>query len=139
MDANIWLAYSQSSQDPDLESGLAKPTFERILRLSNNDVKKYGNDIYQSLSYLGSFYLFSKPVNYEKSEDYFKQILQLEPNNKQWQLKAYYSLSFIYSKQKQWKKAKESYEMVLKIKPDDANAKKALNGIDKYIKAEENQ
>lgn len=66
--------------------------------------------------------MFSKNINYNKTIDYFNQMINIDKGNTQWQLKGYYSLAYIYTKLKLWAKAKEGYEMGLKLKPNDQGA-----------------
>ena len=137
LDANIWLAYSLSSEDQDMKMGLAKPCYERILRIIDDDKVKYSKEMFEAYSYLGSYYVFSKNVNYERAIDYFKQITELDKDNTQWCLKGYYSLAYIYTKLKQWSKAKDSYEMVLKYKPGDTAAEKGIKDMNYNLVMEE--
>lgn len=132
-----WKAYSLSSLDPDLKEGLAKPTFEKLLSITQNDQKQYLKERYEAYSYLGSFYMFST-IDYNKAIEYVKTGLELDPGNKQWQLKGYYTLAFAYYKSKQWLNAKSAYETVLKLKPDDTNAPKALKDINKFLQESSN-
>lgn len=139
IEAHLWKAYSLSSLDPNMEMGLAKPAFEKILEVTGNKPEEYKKERFDAFSYLGSFYMFSKPADYPKAIEYIKKSADVDPENQQIQYKAYNTLAFAYYKSKQWIDAKATYEKILAMKPDDPNAQKALKDIDKFLKASEKQ
>jgi tetratricopeptide (TPR) repeat protein len=128
-----WRANAMLSKDPDLKEGLAKPDFEKILAISDKDESKCLKERYEAYSYLGSYYMFSTNVDYDKAIDYIKKSIDLKINDPQKELKAYYALGFAFYKSKQWVNAKVAYETVLKLNPEDVYAPKALNDINKYL------
>ena len=91
---------------------------------------------FEALSYLGSYYMFSTNIDFNKAVEYIKKSLEVDPSNKQWELKSYYALAFAYYKSKQWVNAKNAYETVLKLKPNDTNAPKALKDINKFLSSQ---
>lgn len=121
--------------DPELKEGSAKPAFERILQITNAAGSKYTKDKYEALAYLGSFYMFTKDVNYNKAIEYIKESIDLKINDHEKEIKAYFALGYAYQKSKQWSNAKIAYEIVLKLKPDDIYAAQAINDINKYLSA----
>jgi tetratricopeptide (TPR) repeat protein len=133
VEACQWDAYTMLSLDPDLKEWLAKPAFEKLLAVTEANKDSYLKERYEAYSFLGSYYMFSKDIDYEKAIENIKKSLELDLKNDQWQLKGYYSLAYVYYKSKQWVNAKTAYETVLKLKPDDANAPKALRDINKYL------
>jgi tetratricopeptide (TPR) repeat protein len=137
LEANTWMAFILNKEETGTCQGLAKPYYERILRLVNGDVKDHAKEIFEAMSYLGSYYLNSKNANYSKAIDYFNNITDIDKDNIQWCLKGYYSLAYIYAKQKLWAKAKENYEMVLKLKPNDPKATKGIEYLNYNMVMEE--
>jgi tetratricopeptide (TPR) repeat protein len=130
-----WKAYSLIQQDPELKTGLAKPAFDKIIEITNNEESKYLKERYEAYSYLGSYYVFSSNSDINKAVNYLKKSIELDLKNKQWQLKSYNTLAYVYYKSKQWLNAKSSYETILKLNPDDKNAPIALRDINKFLAA----
>jgi tetratricopeptide (TPR) repeat protein len=135
IDAYKWKTYALSSLDPDLKEGIAKPAFEKFLEVTASSPDEFKKERFDAYSYLGSYYMFSKELNYDKAIEQIKNSLTVDPENNQLQLKGYYTLAFAYYKAKQWNNAKNAYETILKLKPDDTNAPKALKDINKYLDA----
>lgn len=135
LEAWKWRSNAMMSIDPDLKMGLAKPAFDKILKITSLDVSKHSNDRFEALAYLGSYYMFTSDIDLNKAIEYIKESIDLKLNNPDKELKAYYALGFAYYKSKQWTNAKMAYETVLKLKPDDIYAPKALNDINKYLSA----
>lgn len=130
-----WDAYTLISLDPELKEGLAKPSFEKLIQVTEGRAPAYQKERYEAFSYLGSYYLFTGNLDYEKAIIYFKKCIESGSENEQMKLKGYYSLAFAYYKSKQWENAKAAYETVLQLKPEDPGAIKALKDINKFLSA----
>jgi tetratricopeptide (TPR) repeat protein len=123
MQAYTWKASSLNALDPDAKQGLAKPIYETIIKKALSDTARYKVDLFTAYSYLGSYYLYSaKPPEYANAEEYFKKIINLDANNKNWMIKGYTSLGTIYLERKDYAKSLEYYKSVLNYDAKNANA-----------------
>jgi tetratricopeptide (TPR) repeat protein len=134
--AYLWIANTYASLDPETKEGLAKPKYEKVIEKALVDTVKYKQELFESYSYMGSFYLFSPKPDYEKSEYFYNKIITLDPVNKKWQVKGYKSLGIIYTKRKEYNKAIGFYKKALGIEPNDADSQKAIEGLNKAIAAQ---
>ena len=127
-------ANAYAFQDPESKMGLAKPKYEAIVELGNTDPKKYAKDLFEAYKYMGSYYLYAENKSLRsQSEDYYKKILALDPNNKEWLKTGYSGLASLYTGQENWVPAKSMFQELLKLDPNNASTKKAINDIQKQI------
>lgn len=96
------------------------------------DTVKYAKELYEAYSYMGSYYLFTKP-DYNTSENYYRKIINLDPKNTNWQIKGYSSLGVIYTKRKEYVTARNYYIKVTKLDPNNKAAKSAIENLTKTI------
>lgn len=90
---------------------------------------------------MASFYLYGDDKGAKiQSEDYFKKILELDPNNKDWGRVAYGGLASLYTELAQtatgtarWEQAKSMFQELLKIDPGNKTASSAISNIQKQI------
>ncbi|NUN10484.1 MAG: tetratricopeptide repeat protein [Ignavibacteriaceae bacterium] len=87
--AHFWRARSNSQIDSTLETGAAKPHYEKFVELTAGQVDKYKNQIIEAYTYLGAYYIAKKDVPEFKStwkdssKVYWNKILEIDPGNKQ--------------------------------------------------------
>lgn len=133
MEALFRSANAYANQDPESKLGLARPKYEAVIELGNTDPKKYSKELFEAYKYMGSFYLYGDNKSKNLSEDYYKKILALDPNNKEWLKTAYGGLATLYTGQENWVPAKSMFQELLKLDPNNAGTKKAINDIQKQI------
>lgn len=126
-----WLANSASAQDPDFKTGLAKPNFEKLLKLASADSVKNATLIFDALKYLGYYSVTNQ--NYEDAKGYYTRMLNLAPNNNDYKIKAYNLLSTMYLEIPNYPKAIECNNSILEIDPKNESAKAYLDYIQKMI------
>lgn len=79
----FWRGRINAQLDPKDEKHIAKPHYENALSLVKPEEKMtYKTNIIEANLYLGSHYAFSKEKDMAKSKEYFKAVLELDPNNK---------------------------------------------------------
>lgn len=137
IEAYLWKAYSLTALDPELKEGLAKPAYEKLIKVTDSEVQKYKKERFDAFSYMGSYYMFSKEIDYTNAIRYLKNSIEVDAENTQWQLKGFQSLGYAYYKSKQWASAKQAYETVLKLKQEDSIAPKMIREINKYLVEQE--
>ncbi|MGE5437107.1 MAG: tetratricopeptide repeat protein [Syntrophothermus sp.] len=76
-----WLATVNVALDPESDSGLAKPYYEKVAELALADTAKYKKDLIEAYSYLG-YYYFLKNDN-ATSKDLWLKVKELDPTNPQ--------------------------------------------------------
>lgn len=90
---------------------------------------------------MGSYYLYGEnKSNMTQSEEYYKRILALDPNNKEWLKTAYSGLAALYTNiampaksVEKWELAKKMYEELKRVDPGNATAASAIPNIQKQI------
>jgi tetratricopeptide (TPR) repeat protein len=141
MEALMRAANAYANQDPESKLGLAKPKYEAIIALGETDPKKYSRELFEAYHYFASFYLYGddKGDNLQ-SEEYFKKIISLDSNNKDWLTTAYSGLATLYvglapqsTGTTRWEQAKSMFQELVKLDPTNQTAKKAINDIQKQI------
>jgi tetratricopeptide (TPR) repeat protein len=126
MPALTWKASTYVAIDPTSTDGLARPVYETIIQKGLSDTVKYIRELFDSYSYMGSYFLYTKS-ELNKAEGFFQKITWLDPKNNAWLMKGYTSLGSICQKRKEYVKAINYYKLVLKIDP---KYKAAQNAID---------
>jgi tetratricopeptide (TPR) repeat protein len=139
LQAYVWMANTYASLDPESKEGLAKPKYEMVIQKALVDTVKNATELFDSYSYMGSYYLFSPKPDLDNSEYYYHKIINLDPSNKKWQIKAYKSLGIIYTKRKNYPQAILNYKKVLALDPNDPDSTKAIEGLNKAIEAQKQQ
>jgi tetratricopeptide (TPR) repeat protein len=77
----LFRARADASLDSTSEKGLAKPFYEKLLTLIENDTAKYRREIVEAYSYLGYYAYLQKDIPLAKS--YYQKVLVLDPENPQ--------------------------------------------------------
>lgn len=79
--AYIWQARVKANFDPETESALAKPFYEKFIELSVNEKEKYKKELVEAYSYLGYYFYLQK--DNDKSKENWLKVISLDPENKQ--------------------------------------------------------
>jgi tetratricopeptide (TPR) repeat protein len=77
----LFRARTNASLDSLSEKGSAKPYYEKLLTLIENDTAKYRREIVESYSYLGFYSYLQKDIPAAKS--FFQKVLVFDPENPQ--------------------------------------------------------
>lgn len=78
--AYLQLAYIAGKKDPETKLYLAKPYYEKIIELTENDQEKYKKERARGFAYLAFYYYDTK--DNPKAYKYAEKALQLDPNDK---------------------------------------------------------
>lgn len=141
MEALVRSANAYANQDPESKLGLAKPKYEAVIALGNTDPKKYSKELFDAYKYMASFYLYGDDKGAKiQSEEYYKKIIALDPNNKEWLKVAYGGLASLYTDLApnsggtgRWEQAKSMFQELLKLDPGNKTTINAINNIQKQI------
>ncbi|GAB3823081.1 hypothetical protein GCM10028895_29290 [Pontibacter rugosus] len=79
--AYLWRARANASQDPETESGLAKPYYEEFIKQASGDKEKYKRDLIEANSYLGYYYYLKGER--DNAIKYWTEVRTLDPANEQ--------------------------------------------------------
>jgi tetratricopeptide (TPR) repeat protein len=127
--AYSWDANNAVAKDPDSKLGLAKPKFSALIAKAATDSVKYSNEIFDALRYLG--YNALQSDKHEEAKAYYNRMLNLDPNNKDFQIKALSSMNTLYMTTGDYGKAVECDNKILAIDPSNGAAKANIQ----YIQA----
>jgi tetratricopeptide (TPR) repeat protein len=127
--AYSWAANNAAAKDPDSKAGLAKEKFVALIGKAATDSVKYANEIFDALRFLGYNALQADKNDLAKA--YYNRMLNLAPDNKDFQIKAYVSLSTMYISVGNYGSAAEVNNKILALDPNNASAKSNLQ----YIQA----
>lgn len=135
-DAHLFLARSASMMDPESTAGLAKPKFEAMIAEIGTDTEKNKSALYEAYIYMGYYNLLKK--DYSASKDWYDKLYNLDPTNKEWQLKALSFTALINYREKNYIEARSVYQKMLELEPNDATTKQAIIDLTKVINAARN-
>jgi tetratricopeptide (TPR) repeat protein len=119
--AYLWDANNAAMKDPDSKLGIAKEKFKALLAKAATDSVKNAEDMFNALRFLGSNAIDGK--KYDEAKAYYARIANLDPSNKDYQVKAYSSMYYMYMEMNDYGKATECNNKILAIEPDNAQAK----------------
>lgn len=74
------LVYVAGKKDPDTKQGLAKPYYEKIIELTENNQEKYKKERQRAFAYLAFYYYDTKDE--PKALKYSEKAVELDPNDK---------------------------------------------------------
>lgn len=74
----LWQGRANALMDPEIVKGLAKPHYEKVIALLEEQ-KKSPKDLIEAYQYLGYYYYLKSDK--ENTRKYFEKILALDPNN----------------------------------------------------------
>lgn len=127
--AYSWAANNAAAKDPDSKTGLAKDKFTALIGKAASDSLKYANEIFDALRFLGYNALQADKNDLAKA--YYNRMLNLAPDNKDFQIKAYNSLSTMYISVGNYGGAVEANNKILALDPNNTSAKSNIQ----YIQA----
>ncbi len=141
LQAHLYIARTYSRMDPDYSRGLAKPKFEKVIKLAENDSLNNESEMVEALQYLG-YYNMSKE-NFTDSKNYYNRLINLDPNNNDNKIKGYSGLGLIELRMVSDEKENEkklpylarsasAYNKILEIDPNNTSAKNQINWIRNY-------
>jgi len=119
--AYSWDANNAVAEDPDSKLGIAKEKFKNLIAKAAKDSVKYSENIFDALRYLG--YNALQADKYDEAKAYYNRMANLDPNNKDFQIKAYSSMNTMYMTTGDYGKAIEYNNKILAIDPGNAQAK----------------
>jgi tetratricopeptide (TPR) repeat protein len=117
------------------EAGYAKPKFELLISRIGTDSVKYAAELVEAFSYMGSYNFLKKPSDYPAATSWFKRIYNLDPKNKQWQIKSLKSQAVAKYYEKKYTEVRDLYLQVKQLDPKDPDADEGLQRTEKAIKA----
>jgi tetratricopeptide (TPR) repeat protein len=141
LQAHLYIARTYSRMDPDYNLSLAKPKFEKVIKVAEGDSLKNESEMVEALQYLGYYHMYKE--NFKASQDFYNRLINLDPNNNDNKIKGYNGLGLIelrmVSNEKEndrklpyLARSANSYNEILEIDPNNATAKNQLNYIRNY-------
>lgn len=127
--AYSWAANNAAAKDPDSKTGIARDKFVALIGKAASDSVKYANEIFDALRFLGYNALQADKNDLAKA--YYNRMLNLAPDNKEFQIKALTSLSTAYISTGSYANAVEVNNKILALDANNASAKSNLQ----YIQA----
>jgi tetratricopeptide (TPR) repeat protein len=127
--AYSWAANNAAAKDPDSKTGIARDKFVALIGKAATDSVKYANEIFDALRFLG--YNALQADKNELAKAYYNRMLNLAPDNKDFQIKALNSLSTMYISTGNYANAVEVNNKILTLDANNASAKSNLQ----YIQA----
>lgn len=127
--AYSWAANNAAAKDPDSKTGIARDKFVALIGKAATDSVKYANEIFDALRFLGYNALQADKNDLAKA--YYNRMLNLAPDNKDFQIKALNSLSTMYISVGNYANAVEVNNKILALDANNASAKSNLQ----YIQA----
>jgi tetratricopeptide (TPR) repeat protein len=127
--AYSWAANNAAAKDPDSKEGIAKEKFVALVGKAATDSIKYANEIFDALRFLGYNALQADKNDLAKA--YYNRMLNLAPDNKDFQIKALTSLSTMYISVGNYGSASEINNKILALDANNPQAKSNLQ----YIQA----
>ena len=124
-----WAANNAAAKDPDSKLGLTKPRFAALIAKAATDSVKYSEEIFNALRFLG--YNALQADKNDEAKAYYTRMLNLDANNKDFQIKALSSLNTLYMTTGEYGKAVECDNKILAIEPGNGAAKANIQ----YIQA----
>lgn len=131
----VWLANTYSAMDPDFKDVRAKSKFEQVIEKGSVDKVKNATEIFDAYRYMGYYYLTNK--DYDKSKEFYTMMVELDPNNKDFQVKGYNSLGGMYNAQGLYQKAIDAYKQTLTVDPTNESAKISIQNATKALAAQQ--
>ncbi len=131
--AYVYIARSNSGMDPNNELGLAEPKFLTVIEKIGADSVNYLNELQEAYTYLGYNSLQKK--DFQQSKSWYKRLYNLDPNNKQWQLKSLHSQIIVCYKEKNYPGARDLYYQIKKLDPADPEPDKQIKELTRAIES----
>jgi tetratricopeptide (TPR) repeat protein len=75
----VWAARSKGAQDEELKDGLAKPFYDKIVEIGEQDKEKNKKDLSDAYKYMGSYYMIKQ--DNKTAKGYWEKVLELYPDD----------------------------------------------------------
>jgi tetratricopeptide (TPR) repeat protein len=134
--ARLYLARTYSMKETSSAEGLAVPKFEALLAQVGNRTEEFKQEVNEAYVYMGYYNLQAE--KYETAKGWYDKMFALDPNNKEWQLRALNAKAMINYKEKDYIAARENYNKILAIDPNNQSARQAVSDLTKVINAARN-
>jgi tetratricopeptide (TPR) repeat protein len=131
--AYTWAARAASQRDTSFALGLAEPKFLLLIDKIGSDTVKYVNEMQEAYSYLGYYNYQNK--NYGPAKMWDKRLYNLDPTNKQWQIKALRAQVLVAYKEKNYYEARDLYTQLKKLEPNDTEIDKTIKELTRVIES----
>ena len=139
--AYLWIARTYSKMDPDTKLGLAKPKFEKVIKVAMSDSLKYDPEMMEACQYLGYYHMMNQ--NFSEAKDYYNRMINIDPGNNENKIKGYAGIGSIELRSTSTEKTNEgrlpylaraadAYNKILAIDPTNSSAKSQLNYIKEF-------
>jgi tetratricopeptide (TPR) repeat protein len=125
--AYTWAANTAASKYLTSDTDIAKNRFVTLINKAATDSVKNANEIFDALRFLG-YNAFEADKN-DLAKAYFTRMLNLNADNKDFQIKALSSLNTLYLKMGDYAKAIDANNKILSIDANNASAKSNLQYI----------
>jgi tetratricopeptide (TPR) repeat protein len=136
IEALLYLARTYSLKEEGGERGQAIPKFESLMQQIGSETEKYKNELSEAYTYMGSYYLQKR--DYNVARQWYSKLLNLDPKNKSWQLRALSSDVIMFTNEKNYIQARSTWQKILEIDPNNQDAPGAIRDLTKVINAERN-
>jgi len=136
LEAQAYVARTYSKMDPSSEKGLAVPHFQKLLDMISSDIKgnmQYAQEVYSYMAYEN--YVTG---NNRASKEWCDKLVNLDPGNKDWQLKAWTFYVLNYTEEKNWIEARNAWYKIQQLNPNNKDAAKNIEDLTKMINMERN-
>jgi tetratricopeptide (TPR) repeat protein len=115
--------------------GLARPKFEKVVEIAEKDSVKNVSELAEALGFLGYFHMTKE--NYAVSKAYYSRLVDLAPNNKDFQIRGYNGIGLVELRLAGAEKTNEgrlpyiarsadAYNKILALDPNNASAKSQI-------------
>jgi tetratricopeptide (TPR) repeat protein len=131
--AYTWSARAASQRDTAFVLGLAEPKFKLLIEKIGTDTVKYINEMQEAYSYLG-YYNYQKK-DYPTAKMWDKRFFNLDPTNKQWQIKALRAQALVAYREKNFVEQREFYYQLKKLDPTDTEIDKNIKDLTRVIES----
>jgi tetratricopeptide (TPR) repeat protein len=133
IDAHLWLARTVNYMDPESKNGLAVPKFENMIAQVGTETEKYKNALQEAYYYIGSYYLQKK--DYETAKQWYEKWYNLDPKNKDWQIKALSAIAVMNYREKKYVETRDIYMKILELDPANKEMQQYIKDLNKVIDA----
>jgi tetratricopeptide (TPR) repeat protein len=134
IEAHLWLARTASYLDPEFEQGLAAQKFENMINQIGTETEKYKNALQEAFYYMGSYNLQKK--DYDAAKQWYEKWYNLDPKNKEWQIKALGGIGIINFREKKYVETRDIYQKILDLDPTNKEIRQAIQDLNKAIAAQ---
>ncbi|MBN1159347.1 MAG: tetratricopeptide repeat protein [Bacteroidales bacterium] len=137
IEAYMFLARTYALMDPGTVKGLAAPKFQTVIDRFGSDAEKYKTQLYEAFSYMEFYNL--QQGNYTATRSWADKILNLDPQNRDWQINALSAKAISYYRVDDYVNSREMYRQLLNWNPGNApEVRQTIEDLTKLINMERN-